>query len=261
MSLHLAARGLSLALALFVPLCLGAVPDRSPPSLATLDQVPTLAERIGRIERFVHERYYDADGLMYSHWNWREERPFVPADFQATDSTMMGPEPHAWMSYENSSFISGLFLAAQCFRYQATRDPVALDYAQRAFHSLDVNYRLTEHHDPSQLGPNQRAGIVDSVPAARTPQNGFFCKPYYGQATDHTSTEQHFGPLFGLYHYFKTRAPGDAAAHQADVQRGVPPLADGLPDQLFRRSLESGGILSPRAAAHVHLGGDAPARV
>ncbi|MBL9208327.1 MAG: hypothetical protein JNN01_24800 [Opitutaceae bacterium] len=176
-------------------------------SLAGLDQLPTVAERIARLDRFVHERYYDPAGLMYSHMNWREERPFIPADFRPTDSTMMGPEPHAWMSYENSSFISGLFLAAQCFRYQATQDPEALAFARRAFNSLDANYRLTEQHDPSQSGPAQRAGIVDSTPAARGPQSGFFCKPYYGQATDHTSTEQHFGPLFGLYHYFKVAPP------------------------------------------------------
>lgn len=179
----------------------------APVSLAELDQLPTVAERIARLDRFVHERYYDAAGLMYSHMNWREERPFIPADFRPTDSTMMGPEPHAWMSYENSSFISGLFLAAQCFRYQATQDPEALTFARRAFHSLDANYRLTEQHDPSQSGPTQRAGFVDSTPAARGPQSGFFCKPYYGQATDHTSTEQHFGPLFGLYHYFKVAPP------------------------------------------------------
>jgi hypothetical protein len=171
-------------------------------SLEALDRLPTVAERIGHLERFMHERYYDSAGLMFSHLNWQEERPFTAADFKPIDSTMMGPEPHQWMSYENSSFISGLFLAAQCFRFQVTQDPVALEYARRAFGSIDANYRLTEHHDPSSVGPNQRAGIVDSAPAVRRPQNGFFCKPYYGQATDHTSTEQHFGPLFGLYHYW-----------------------------------------------------------
>ena len=179
----------------------GAIDD--PGSLASLEQIPTLAGRIGRIERFMHERYYDPAGLMFSHMNWQTERPFTPADFRPTDSTMMGPEPHAWMSYENSSFISGLFLAAQCFRYQATKDPVALEYASRAFGSLDANYRLTEQHDPTQVGPSQRAGFVDSTPPPRDSRNGFFCKPYYGQATDHTSTEQHFGPLFGLYHYYQ----------------------------------------------------------
>lgn len=175
--------------------------------LAKLDSLPTVAERIACLDRFVHEHYYDPAGLMYSHINWQEERPFIAADFKPTDSSLMGPEPHQWMSYENSPFISGVFLAAQCYRYEATKDPVALEYAKRAFGSLDANYRLTEQHDPSTAGPNQKAGIIDSTPASRTKENGFFCKPYYGVATDHTSTEQHFQALYGLYHYWKIAPP------------------------------------------------------
>lgn len=176
------------------------------PALLRVDPASPVAERVAAIDRFVHEHYYDAAGLMYSHINWREERPFTAQDFSPTDSTMMGPEPHQWMSYENSPFISGLFLTAQCFRYQATKDPAALEYARRAFGSIDANYRLTEQSDPAGAGLTQRAGYIDAV-QARGAQNGFFCKPYYGQATDHTSTEQHFGPLLGLYHYAKLAPP------------------------------------------------------
>ncbi|CAM9499602.1 unnamed protein product, partial [Phaeothamnion confervicola] len=101
-----------------------------------------LAGRIALIDRYVHEHYYNDAGLMYSHIKWDEERPFSAADFGPGDSVMGGPEPHAWMSHENSPFVAGLFLAAQSYRFEATRDPVALDYARRAFGAVDAVYRL-----------------------------------------------------------------------------------------------------------------------
>jgi hypothetical protein len=173
--------------------------------LRELDAGRNVAERIAALDRFVHEHYYDAAGLMYSHINWREERPFVAADFGPVDSTMMGPEPHQWMSYENSPFIAGLFLAAQCYRYEATKDPAALAYARRAYEAVEKDYRLNET-PVANSGPVQKAGIIE-VASGTSTTGGFFCKPYYGQATDHTSTEQHFGPMLGLYHYWKIAPP------------------------------------------------------
>ena len=186
---------------LIVPALLLAMAARAEVALAELDPAQPVAARIDRIERFLSERYFDAQGLMYSHCHWREERPFTADDFTPADSTMPGPEPWQWMSYENSPFISGLLLAAQCYRYQATQDPAALALAAKAFHSLDVNYRLTEERDRAAEGPEQKAGFIgQDGAAARTA--GFFCKPYYGQATEATSTEQHFAPLVGLYRYW-----------------------------------------------------------
>ncbi|MBS0661811.1 MAG: hypothetical protein JSR48_00985 [Verrucomicrobia bacterium] len=170
-----------------------------PAGLATLTPDLPAAEKVRRIEAFVDGRYYDAAGLMYSHINWREERPFRADDFSAKDSTMPGPEPHEWLGYENSAFISGVYLLAQCYRYEATHDPAALASAARAFGSLDANYRLSERRDPRDDGPSQKAGIME--PASGGVGAGFFCKPYYGRATDHTSTEQHFWPVLALYRY------------------------------------------------------------
>ena len=116
-------------------------------SLRSLGPNLSVAERIRLIEQFVHAKYYDRAGWMYSHFNWREERPFVAADFSPTDSSMTIPEPQQWMSYENSVFISGVFLTAQCYRYQVTRDPDALELARQAYGSIDANYRLTERRD------------------------------------------------------------------------------------------------------------------
>lgn len=176
-------------------------------TLRMLGPEMSVADRIGLIDRFMHERYYDPTGLMYSHINWDKERPFIADDFTNDDSTVPGPEPWQWMSYENSPFISGIFLAAQCYRYQATRDPEALEYARRAYGSIDANYRLTEQHDPAAGGLSQKAGFIDLAAQPKAAQNGFFCKPYYGQATDHTSTEQHFAPLVGLYRYWPLATP------------------------------------------------------
>uniref|UniRef100_UPI00404B8132 Kelch repeat-containing protein n=1 Tax=Cephaloticoccus sp. TaxID=1985742 RepID=UPI00404B8132 len=170
-------------------------------SLATLDPAQPVAERIATIEQFLDQHYFDAQGLMYSHINWREERPFTADDFTPKDSTMPGPEPWQWMSYENSSFISGILLAAQCYRYEATQDPAALALATKAFHSLDVNYALTEQRNRAAEGPDQKAGFIGQGGGVANPA-GFFCKPYYGQATDATSTEQHFAPMIGLYRYW-----------------------------------------------------------
>ncbi|MFZ9682491.1 MAG: hypothetical protein ACO3DQ_04715 [Cephaloticoccus sp.] len=189
--------------------CVAATTALSVPAdgLADLGDMPTVAGRIDRIEQFVNAHYFDDRGLMYSHINWRKERPFSSADFSPADSIMPGPDPWEWMSYENSPFISGLLLAAQCYRYEATGDATALALAQKAFHSLDVNYGLTEARDRAAEGPEQRAGFIGQATAGGA-KAGFFCKPYYQQATDATSTEQHFTPMVGLYRY---HAHADAA--------------------------------------------------
>ncbi|MFM1852588.1 MAG: hypothetical protein RIS54_2272 [Verrucomicrobiota bacterium] len=167
----------------FIACALAVAPAMAAGELADLGETPTVAGRIARIERFVDAHYFDDQGLMYSHINWREECPFTAADFSSADSTMPGPDPWEWMSYENSPFISGLLLTAQCYRYEATGDVAALALAQKAFHSLDVNYGLTEARDRAAEGPEQRAGFIGQATAGGA-KAGFFCKPYYQQATD-----------------------------------------------------------------------------
>jgi len=72
------------------------------------------------------------------------------------------------MSYENSPFISGIFLTAQCYRYHATRDPEALEYARQACGSIDANYRLTEQRDSAAGGLSQKAGFIDLAAQPRS---------------------------------------------------------------------------------------------
>lgn len=183
-------------------------------SLKDLNTGMSVEERIRRIQTFVQERYYDDIGLLYSHINFEEERPHKPQDLVGADVNNLGIPADQLYNYENSPMNSGIFLAGQCYRYLATKEPEALEYAARAFRSIDVNYGLSEH---AAAGPGilmQRAGSVD--PNDRFDAHaGRISKPYGQMMTTQTSTEQNFGPIWGLYMYRsiapeKTRARIDS---------------------------------------------------
>src|SRR6202521_4628646 len=127
-------------------------------TLKDLNTRMPLEERIRRIQTFVHERYYDNMGLLYSHINFEEERPHKAEDLVGADVNNLGIPADQLYNYENSPMNSGIFLAGQCYRYLATKDPEALEYSARAFRSIDVNYSLSER---AADGPGilmQRAG-------------------------------------------------------------------------------------------------------
>src|SRR5258708_2851811 len=170
------------------------------PSLKSLHRSMPLAERIRLIQTFVHQRYYDNIGLLYSHLNFEEERPHAAGELADADPNNLGIPAHDLYNYENSAMNSGVFLAGQCYRYMATKEPEALEYAAKAFRSIDVNYGLTE---AAAEGPGilmQRAGSID--PNDRfVARPGWICKPYGQALTTQTSTEQNFGPLWGWYLY------------------------------------------------------------
>jgi hypothetical protein len=174
--------------------------DAATATLKDLSRSMPLEERIRRIQTFVHQRYYDAKGILYSHINFEEERPHTEADLKDADPNNLGIPEHDLYNYENSSMNSGIFLAGQCYRYLATKDPEALAYAARAFHSLEVNYGLAEQAADQPGILMQRAGSID--PNDRwTARAGWICKPYGGELTTQTSTEQNFGPVWGMYVY------------------------------------------------------------
>ena len=85
-----------------------------------------LEQRIRTIQSFVHNRYYDSKGLLYSHINFEEERPHTATDLAGADPNNIGTPKEDLENYENSSMNSGIFLAGQCYRYMATKDPEAL---------------------------------------------------------------------------------------------------------------------------------------
>ncbi|MFN7925347.1 MAG: hypothetical protein U0Q16_34935 [Bryobacteraceae bacterium] len=169
-------------------------------TLRGLDRSLPLEERIRRIQRFVHERYYDDKGLMYSHVNFDQERPHTEAELAAADPNNLGIPQHLHYNYENSPMISGIFLAGQSYRYLATKDPEALEYAARAFRSIEVNYSFGEQAADQPGVLMQRSGSID--PNDRfSARAGWISKPYGQMMTTQTSTEQNFGPVWGLYTY------------------------------------------------------------
>lgn len=172
--------------------------------LTSLDRAQPLLQRIRAIEDYAHNHHYDDKGIFYSHIRFDEERPWRSSDFGG----LVGPTgvPIAdWMNYENSPMCSGIFLASQCYRYLATKDPQALEYAAKAFRSIDVIFRLSEGSGPAPL--IQRSGIID--PTDRwEPRPGWISKPYGQMMTTQSSTEQNFGPIWGMYLY-RAIAPPD----------------------------------------------------
>jgi hypothetical protein len=182
----------------------GAAPP--PITLKGITASMPLEERIRRIQSFVHHRYYSEKGLLYSHLNFAEERPHTEADLAGADPNNLGIPKHDVQNFENSSMNSGIFLAGQCFRYMVTKEPEALEYAAKAFRSIEVNYSLGEQaaEVPSIL--MQRAGSID--PNDRfSARAGWICKPYGQVMTTQTSTEQNFGPVWGLHVYRQIAPP------------------------------------------------------
>jgi hypothetical protein len=139
-----------------------------------------LAEKVDVLQHFLGERYFHASGMMYSHWHWGADglRPYRDSDFagQSVPQTSAGFSPAGYISGENSPWVSGLFLWSQCLRFRATGDEGALQYAARAFHSIDTIARLWE-----------AAG-----------QPGFLCKPYDWKLSHETSPDQYVATMCGL---------------------------------------------------------------
>ena len=204
---------------------LAARADGAPSSTWTLKNLSAsmpLEERIHIIESFVHNRYYDENGLLYSHINFSEERPHREEDLAGADPNNLGIPKHHLQNYENSAMNSGIFLAGQCYRYMVTREPEALEFAARAFHSIDVNYQLSERAVGGPAILMQRAGSIDPNDhfSARP---GWICKPYGAMLTTQTSTEQNFGPILGLWAYRKL-APEKIRARIDSMIAGVADL-------------------------------------
>jgi hypothetical protein len=161
--------------------------------LARLDVRMPLEERIRILQTFVHERHYSPKGLLYSHINFAEERPHRPGELAGADPNPIGVPQEDHYNFENSPMNSGIFLAGQCYRYLATREPEALAYAAKAFRSIEVNYELAAQAEARNVA-------IDGAERA-TARAGWICKPYGEMLTNQTSTEQNFGPVWGMFVY------------------------------------------------------------
>lgn len=136
-------------------------------------------------------------GIFYSLLKVDGERirPFGPADFAGIETfSFRGwrfpPKgPWEYRNNENSIITSGLWLAAQVERFQATGEPDALAQAGRAFASLQAIHQL---------------GVADGQP-------GWMGKPYGFRLSDQTSGDQYLGAMWGLWRYLPVAPPAQAA--------------------------------------------------
>lgn len=155
------------------------------PSLHLTPDMST-ADKIERIQAFLGNHYFAPDsGIMYTLWYWRDDelRPFRASDRRADQSypqTKAGFTFEGYCNGENGPMMSGFFLQSQCYRYRATGDAEALEFARKAFNSLDIIYRMSQERG----------------------REGFLCKPYDWRASDETSVDQYVGAMMGLWEYY-----------------------------------------------------------
>lgn len=148
---------------------------------ASLDRKAELVQKIYE-DVALHE-----SGIAYSMMRLEAEgiRPFVAEDFAGKTGLNVDVGKlkldglQDYLHGENSISASGLYLAAQSFRWQVTKSEEALVQARRAFRSLDLIYRMGE-----------RAG-----------KPGWMCKPYGFRASVQTSGDQYLDACWGLWTY------------------------------------------------------------
>lgn len=163
-----------------------------------------ISEKVRILQDFLGAHYFDENGIMYALWFWKgdELRPFRDEDFVGCSSikTEAGFTMSARQNHENSAWTSGLFLQSQCLRFRATGDPQALEYAAKAFRSIDNIFKLAEAEG----------------------QRGYLCKPYYGRLSKETSVDQYCAVMMGLWEY-REIAPQKARQR---VEELLPAMAD-----------------------------------
>ena len=163
-----------------------------------------IREKVRILQDFLGEHYFDENGIMYAMWFWKENelRPFRDEDFVGCSSirTAAGFTMSARQNHENSAWTSGLFLQSQCLRFRATGDKEALEYAARAFRSIDYIFKLAEAEG----------------------QKGYLCKPYYGRLSKETSVDQYCAVMMGLWEY-RPIAPKESRER---IDELLPAMAD-----------------------------------
>ncbi|MBT3273471.1 MAG: hypothetical protein HN368_09965 [Spirochaetales bacterium] len=148
------------------------------------------AEVIGSSYPLIHNH---PSGIFYSMQKIETGiiRPFEPGDFDGVTSFdfsgwRIKPEgPWEYRNNENSITTSGLWLAAQAFRFKAEPGPEVEAEAVRAFGSLRQIYQF---------------GAADGRP-------GWMGKPYGFRLSDQTSPDQYLDAVFGLWLYREFAPP------------------------------------------------------
>ena len=156
---------------------------------------------------------FSESGIMYSML-WMDSngvRRFAPADFAgkiALDTSVARLKlagPWEYLEGENSISVSGLYLAAQTFRYEVTRSRQALAQARKAFRSLDLIYQMGE-----------KAG-----------KPGYMSKPYGFRPSVQTVGDQYLDACWGLWNHHRIASAEDRRRIEemfigfADYWRGI----------------------------------------
>src|SRR2546423_86057 len=99
-----------------------------------IDPEAPVADKVATLQTFLGRKFFHKSGIMYSMWRYDsasgEARPWTDAELADQDIGVTIPCGKAsYLHGENSTFTSGLFLASQALRFQATRDAEALEFA------------------------------------------------------------------------------------------------------------------------------------
>lgn len=163
----------------------------------------TVEERVALVQRLYEKVAFHKSGIMYSmlHLDSDGVRPFQEQDFidslglDATVGRLQISGPAEYLECENSISASGLYLAAQTYRFQSTRSRSALREAARAFHSLELIF---------QMG-------VDAG------KRGWMGKPYGFRPSNQTSGDQYQDALHGLMAYHGIASSDERARIEAMI--------------------------------------------
>ena len=147
----------------------------------------SLARKAKLLQEVYESVAFSESGIMYSMLRLEADgiRPFAAADFKGkigldtTVGKLKLDGPWDYLHGENSISASGLYLAAQSFRYLVTHSKQALAQARKAFRSLDLIYRMGED-----------AG-----------KPGWMCKPYGFRPSVQTAPDQYLDACWGLWTY------------------------------------------------------------
>ncbi len=166
------------------------------PSPLTALAGASIEEKAGLIQAFYQDLAFHESGIMYSLMKIDGDRirPFEPRDFEGIDAfdfsgwRIKPAGPWEYRNNENSITTSGIYLAAQTYRYLATDDEAAMEQALKAFRSLDLIYRLGEE--------DGRAGWMG--------------KPYGFRLSDQTSGDQYLDATWGLFTFLQIAPAAEA---------------------------------------------------
>ena len=216
-----------------------------------------LEERIRRIQSFVHHRYYSEKGLLYSHLNFAEERPHTEADLAGADANNLGIPKHDIQNFENSLDELGGDLPG---------GPVLPVHGYQRAGSPGIcgkGIPIDRSGSPSPRRTGCR-GAVDSDAACRLhrserqvsrPAPVGICKPYGQVLTTQTSTEQNFGPVWGL-HVYRQFAPPKTKARidSMIVNSPISGWQMGLQDQFLLERIGNSKVHAAGPAPHARVG-------